>query len=87
MLEANLGWFCSKWAAPILFFHPQSLMEKITKDFLWNGGDYKAGSHLVKCEITSLLCILLAWGWVLKNRKVSLRTKWLWHFATEENAL
>lgn len=84
-----------KQSTPSLFFSLESPswnfkgeMEKVIRDFFWDGGDFHPCSHLVKLKWTYLPIKLGGLGLgSFRHSNNALLMKWLWRFTQEETAL
>ena len=63
-------------------------MEKLMRDFLWDGGDLLGGEHLVEWKV---VCLAKDKGGLgidnLEKRNKSLLMKWFWRFPKENRSL
>ena len=85
VLTALPTYYLSIFKAPIGVLHS---IEKIMRDFLWDGGDMVGGEHLVAWEV---VCLAKERGGLgignLEKRNKALLFKWLWRFPKEDRSL
>ena len=76
-------YYLSLFKAPICVI---KVVEKVTRDFLWEGGDLQGGDHLVGW---STVCLAKDKGGLgignLEERNKALLMKWLWRFPMERH--
>ena len=85
VLQALPTYYLSLFKAPIGVLHS---IEKIMRDFLWDGGDMVGGEHLVDWEV--VCCAKDRGGLGIGNlgkRNKALLMKWLGRFPKEERSL
>ena len=85
VLESLPIYYLSLFKAPMGVLHS---MEKLMRDFLWDGGDMVGGEHLVDWEVICLAKDRVGLGvGNMGKRNRSLLMIWLWRFPKEDQSL